>query len=174
MVKDLPASEEFPGDDQRVPADRQLKRDEHWRSRRRRFVAALKPARRAAPLTLDEADIPVLDDVVLAETSEAAVPLPEIATPEPRAEVYLALAAELRETVDKRLADELPTLLASSLADTVRTLRQTIDASIASALNDFIRQRETLCTSPAQPTNEQPDTSTLDGAPESEPSPHPV
>lgn len=172
--EDLPAPEEVSGHDPAAPATPRPTADEPWRSRRRRFVAALKPAQRDAMLAPDDADIPLLTDVVPPETAEAASAVVAGTAPELCADPYPKLVSQLRQAVDQRLAADLPILLAASLADTARVLRQTIDASIASALSDFIRPSGQPCPPPAPPPSAGPDVSTGGRAPDPGPSPHPV
>lgn len=149
--------------------------DERGRSRRRRFVAAVR--RDAADssvqslTTIDEGDIPVLTDIV---APDAPGTQPDQTAHEPLADDRAALAAELLDALNRRLADGLPMLIEASLAEVARSLRRAIDATIAKTLNDFITQCGQISPSPAEPVTGAADAFAAGTECDAERSPHPV
>lgn len=138
------------------------------RSRRRRFVAATRHDQGDATA---EADIPVLSEIVL---PEAFATTPHEATHEPLAGQRAELAAELVDTLRQRLADRLPMLVATSMAETAGRLHQAIESMIATAVKDFSAAHETLSSMRAQAATDSADAATAGSAGDPERSPDPV
>lgn len=119
-----------------------VERAESLMRRRRSFVAAPAsvPVAEITPLpTIEDDDIPILTDVVSAETAAGE----SHDTPDDDTQLAL-LASEIASAIGQQLAYELPTLLEAVLINVGEELRTGITDTIESALRDFIARRKQL------------------------------
>ena len=124
--------------------------------RRRSFLASADPAdtedggTRFPRRSSEEDDLPLLTDVVAAEDAEAAETAEEIA-----ARLRPALAAEVAQIVGRSLEASLLTLVEAALVDASDRLRRDLEASLTTALRDFVAQRGQLQLPLDEPANDQ-------------------
>lgn len=90
-------------------------------------------------VTPDDDDLPVLTDVVL-----AVPPDPEEDAQGIAAGLRSTLAGDLADVIDRQLADQVPALLEATLVKATGELRLGLEATIRSALSDFLGQRGQL------------------------------
>lgn len=125
--------------------------------RRRSFVASAtatgRPDATARRPTASDDDLPVLTDVV-----PPAPPAHEQDVDDIAARLRLTLAGDLADAIDRQLADQVPALLEDTLAKATGELRLGLEATIKSALNDFLGQRGQLRLPLAEPAGDEADT----------------
>ncbi|MBL8394949.1 MAG: hypothetical protein JNK99_09410 [Candidatus Accumulibacter sp.] len=124
------------------------RRESARHTRRRRSFVASTTQREAADLAAqvsspgsEEEDLPLLTEVVLPPSDLAE------ARDEPesvKAILRPILTAELTSLLDCQLSSELPTLIESALQSAGEQLQHAINATITTAMRDFIAQRGQL------------------------------
>lgn len=112
--------------------------------RRRSFVAAtlmpkLEEIHFAAPLTVDDEDLPVLTEEI---SAEAAI---SVASPDRFDETLVSiLAADIAHAIEQQMSIELPMLIEASLLTIKDDLRAGISATMDVALRNFLARRQQL------------------------------
>jgi hypothetical protein len=116
--------------------------------RRRSFVAAtvmptvmpkLEEIHFAAPLAVDDEDLPVLTEEV---SAEAAI---SVASPDRFDETLVSiLAADIAHAIEQQMSIELPMLIEASLLTIKDDLRAGISATMDVALRNFLARRQQL------------------------------
>ena len=123
--------------------------------RRRSFVASAtatdRPDATARRPTASDDDLPVLTDVVLPAPRDPEEDAQGIA-----AGLRSTLAGDLADVIDRQLADQVPALLEATLVKATGELRLGLEATIRSALSDFLGQRGQLRLPLGEPGGDEP------------------